>query len=123
VVVFASGATRGRALSTRLATMQRELADAGVRLAVGASTVRDDLAQTAQAYAEASWALNRLGPDGGVLCLAELTPFEYLTMGGDDTVRRLVPAEIQAFVADDLADGGVLTATVLEYASASLNAK
>jgi DNA-binding PucR family transcriptional regulator len=58
-----------------------------------------------------------------VLCLSDLSAFEYLTTGGDETARRLVPAATQAFVDDDLAQGGALTSTVLAYAEANLNAK
>jgi hypothetical protein len=123
VVVSAAGTPSPPALSERLAEAQRKLADQGVPLAIGVSTLRDDLAHAAQAYAEASWALDRLGRAGGVLCLSDLTAFDYFTTGGDETVRRLVPAETQAFVAEDLADGGALTDTVLAYAAADLNAK
>jgi hypothetical protein len=123
IVVLSAGAPPQAGLSESLLAAQRKLAEQGVPLALGVSTLRNDLAHAAQAYAEASWALKRLGREGGVLCLSDLTAFDYLTTGGDETVRRLVPAETQAFVADDLAGGGALTDTVLAYAAADLNAK
>jgi sugar diacid utilization regulator len=123
IVVLSADTPQPRALGDRLAAAQRKLAGQGVCLAIGVSTPHDELAHTAQAYAEASWALDRLGRAGGVLCLSDLSAFEYLTTGGDETARRLVPAATQAFVDDDLAQGGALTSTVLAYAEANLNAK
>jgi sugar diacid utilization regulator len=123
VVVSAAETPSSPALSEPLAAAQRKLAEQGLPLAIGVSTLRDDLTHAGLAYAEASWALDRVGRAGGVLCLSDLSAFEYLTTGGDETVRRLVPAQTQAFVAEDLADGGVLTSTVLEYAATNLNAK
>jgi PucR C-terminal helix-turn-helix domain/GGDEF-like domain len=123
IVVVSAEAPAPEALGERLTTAQAKLAGQGVALAIGASTVRDDLAQAPHAYAEAAWARERVDGAGGVLCLSDLSAFDYLTTGGDETARRLVPAATRAFVAEDLAEGGTLTATVLEYAAANLNAK
>jgi hypothetical protein len=123
IVVLSAGAPARESLSERLTAAQKKLAGQGVGLAIGVSTLRDDLGQAPQAYAEAAWARERLDSAGGVLCLSDLSAFDYLTTGGDETARRLVPAATRAFVAEDLADGGALTTTVLEYAAANLNAK
>jgi sugar diacid utilization regulator len=109
--------------SERLAAAHGALADRGLRLATGVSTVHGDLASVPRAYAEASWAAEHLGQDGGLLALSDLRPFEYLTIEAGDTVRRLVPPAIREFVAEDLARDGVLTETVLAYADSDLSAK
>jgi PucR C-terminal helix-turn-helix domain/GGDEF-like domain len=123
IIVLSAEAPSPEALSERLTAARDKLAAHGVPLAIGVSTLRDDLAQAPQAYAEAAWARERIDGAGGVLCLSDLSAFDYLTTGGDETARRLVPAATRAFVAEDLAEGGTLTATVLEYAAANLNAK
>jgi DNA-binding PucR family transcriptional regulator len=68
-------------------------------------------------------AMERLGPHGGVFSLSDLTAFDYLTLGGGQTARRLIPPGVRRFVDEDLAEDGQLIATVLEYAAADLNAK
>ena len=57
------------------------------------------------------------------VALPALRAFDYLTRFGHETVGRLVPAAIRRFVKEDFADGGVLTATLLEYVAADLNVK
>src|SRR6185312_17223453 len=70
-------------------------------LAVGVSTVQPGLGALADAYREASLALGRVAATGGVLSLADLTPFEYLTMRDDAVARRMVDPDIARFVAED----------------------
>lgn len=110
-------------LATALVAVQRRLADQFVRLAIGVSTVHEQLEDLPQAYGEALSALERVRPEGGVVALPALRAFEYLTRFSHDTVRRLVPAAIRRFVDDDLAEGGVLTSTLLEYVAVDLNVK
>jgi PucR C-terminal helix-turn-helix domain/GGDEF-like domain len=112
-----------RGLSEPTGKAQRELAGAGVKLAIGLSTAFDSTAGLPDAYAEACRAIESLGLDGGVLSLADLTAFEYLTLRGDATARRLVSPAVRRFVEEDAAGGGVLTQTLLAYAAANLNAK
>ena len=92
-------------------------------LAVGVSTVQPGLAALGDAYREASLALGRMAATGGVLSLADLTPFEYLTMRDDAVARRMVDPDIARFVAEDRAHGGMLIRTLVAYAEADLNAK
>jgi len=92
-------------------------------LAVGVSTVQPGLAALGDAYREASLALGRVAATGGVLSLADLTPFEYLTMRDDAVARRMVDPDIARFVAEDRAHGGMLVRTLVAYADADLNAK
>jgi sugar diacid utilization regulator len=92
-------------------------------LAVGVSTVQPGLGALGDAYREASLALGRVAATGGVLSLADLTPFEYLTMRDDAVARRMVDPDIARFVAEDRAHGGMLIRTLVAYAEADLNAK
>ena len=92
-------------------------------LAIGVSTVQDGLGTLRDAYREASLAVGRVAAHGGVVSLAELTPFEYLTMRDDAVARRMIAPEIERFVAEDRARGGMLIRTLTAYADADLNAK
>jgi hypothetical protein len=100
-----------------------ELAKTGLELAIGVSTAFETTAGLPDAYRDASTAIESLGSTGGVMALADLSAFDYLTLRADPTARRLLSPEIQRFVAEDAAAGGALTTTLLEYAAANLNAK
>jgi hypothetical protein len=110
-------------LTSALVAVQQRLAGQGVRLAIGVSTVHDRLSGLPEAYREAHSALERVRSEGGVVALPALRAFDYLTRFSHETVRRLVPAAIRRFVSDDLAEGGVLTSTLLEYVAVDLNVK
>jgi hypothetical protein len=111
------------ALAERLRTTHAKLADQGLALTIGASTVVPGLDRLAAAYREAVEARSLTDEHGGLTCLAELNAFDYLTLVGDETAARLIPPDVARFVEEDLADGGVLTTTLLEYAAADMNAK
>jgi sugar diacid utilization regulator len=100
-----------------------KVASQGVALAVGVSTVQDDVASLADAYREASLALGRVAETGGVLSLPDTSAFEYLTLREDAVAQRMIAPEIERFVVEDRAHGGALTRTLLAYAAADLNAK
>ena len=106
-----------------LAQAQQRLAGDGIPLAIGVSGSFPDLAGAPEAYAEASAAVERLRPSGGVLAIATLSAFDCLAMFGPEAARRRTPPAIRRFVAEDRGDGGVLIATVREYASADFNVK
>jgi sugar diacid utilization regulator len=106
-----------------LTTVQSQLADERLTLAVGVSTVHDSLASMPEAYHEAVSAAERIRATGGVLALTALSAFDCLTLFGQDTARRRIPAAVRAFVAEDVAEGRVLTTTLLEYVAADFNAK
>jgi hypothetical protein len=120
VVVRALESTDPRRLTEPIQRAQAELAGAGVGLAVAISTAFESLAD---AYREACAAIESLGPEGGVMALPELSAFDYLTMRGDATAQRLISPAVRRFVDEDLAAGGALTSTLLEYAAANMNAK
>lgn len=94
-----------------------------IRLAVGVSTARAGLGEIADAYTEARVACDGLGASGGVLALSLLTSFDYLVLRDDETARRLIRPQVRQFVTEDAAAGGVLIATLVEFAACDLNAK
>jgi sugar diacid utilization regulator len=109
------------ALTDTLSAIQSRLAEQGITLSIGVSTIQplDDLPA---AYAEACHAVERLQESGGVLALPTLRAFESLTLFGHETASRLVSPEIRGFVEEDVDGGGLLTTTLLEYVAADLNA-
>lgn len=123
VIVRALGTQAAQALTEPVKRVTGELAATGARLAVGISTASETTAGLPEAYRDACTAIESLGSEGGVLALADLTAFDYLTMRADPTARRLLSPAIQRFVEDDAAAGGALTTTLLEYAAANLNTK
>ena len=123
VIVRALGTQAAGRLTEPLVRAAHELAAAGLALAIGVSTAFETTAGLPEAYRDACTALEALGPGGGVLALADLSAFDYLTLRADATARRLLSPAIQRFVEEDTAAGGALTTTLLEYAAANLNAK
>lgn len=108
-------------LCDRLQAVQERLRRGGTPLAMGISTVAAGAAEVPRAYLEARAALESVGDDGGVVALPRLSPFDYIARRADDTARRLVDARLRAFLDDDRARGGVLTATIRAFADADLN--
>jgi len=123
VIVKALTAKERPSLRVALEKACQRVASRGLGLAVGVSTAQDGVATLENAYREASLALGRLGPRGGVMSLPDMSAFEYLILRGDDVARRLIAPEIERFVAEDDEQGGPLTRTLLAYAEADLNAK
>jgi DNA-binding PucR family transcriptional regulator len=106
-----------------LGQAHERLAAAGAKLAIGVSAVQNGLDQVGAAYAEAQAALERVRPAGGLLALPLMSAFDCLALFGRGTARRRIPETLRRFVADDLADGRILTTTLLEYVASDLNAK
>jgi hypothetical protein len=105
-----------------LERLQRRLRSEGLPLAVGISTVAAGVAELPRAYLEARAALECVvDPDGGVAALPRLSAFEYLARHADDTAQRLIDPQLQAFLDEDRARGGVLTATIRVFAESDLN--
>jgi hypothetical protein len=105
-----------------LERLQRRLRSEGMPLAVGISTVAAGVAELPRAYLEARAALECVvDPDGGVAALPRLSAFEYLARHADDTAQRLVDPQLKAFLDEDRARGGVLTATIRVFAESDLN--
>jgi sugar diacid utilization regulator len=106
-----------------LVQAQERLASAGTKLAIGVSAVQSGLDRVSGAYAEAQAAVERMRSAGGILALPALSAFDCLTLFGRTTARRRIPASVLRFVSEDLADGRVLTTTLLEYVASDFNAK
>jgi hypothetical protein len=123
VIVRALDGEDPRRLTEPVERVWRELAGAGVQLAIGISTALETTASLPDGYREACAAIESVGPDGGVMALPDLSAFDYLTLRGDRTVLRLLAPAVRRFVEEDTAGGGALTSTLLAYAAANLNAK
>lgn len=82
-------------------------------LAAGISLPLSALGEIPRAHREARRAL-ALAPPDGVLRLADLTLFDYLLAGADDTARRLGPSGVERLDAP-------LRETLLAYAASDLN--
>jgi sugar diacid utilization regulator len=123
VIVFPLVREESPRFAERLEQAWRALVEQDVLLAVGMSTVHARPAELPDAYREACLAAESHGSAAGVLSLSELSAFDYLTLRGDRTVQRLISPEILRFVEEDATEGGELTATLLAYAAANLNAK
>jgi sugar diacid utilization regulator len=124
IVIVAPAAERDpRELTEAIRTSQAKLAESGIPLAIGISTVRPGLERVAAAYREARAARERLRGTEGVVALLALSAFEYLTMIGDETASRLISEPVREFVEEDLGEGGELSKTLLAYVDANLNAK
>jgi hypothetical protein len=121
VVVAPAREVDASELASTLSAIQARLAEQGLRLSIGMSTIQP-LEDLPAAFAEACQAVERLQDGGGVLALPTLRAFESLTLFGHETASRLVSPEIRRFVEEDVAGGGLLTTTLLEYVAADLNA-
>lgn len=123
VVVATSTTDPAEGLADRLETTQGRLADAGLELSVGVSTVVASRAQLPEAYREAGMVRAATGGRPGVFALSSMSAFEYLTLRPDATAGRLIAPAIHEFVAQDSRDGGQLIATLREYVACDLNGK
>jgi hypothetical protein len=106
-----------------LGQAHERLATAGTPLAIGVSAVQSGLDRVADGYVQAQDAVERVRATGGMLALPALSAFDCLTRFGRDTARQQIPERMRQFVTEDVADGGVLTATLLEYVRSDFNAK
>lgn len=121
VVIVACDEEQARALTDRLVHASSRLAEQGVHLVVGLSTLQHGLGSVPDAYREACVARERVDPSGGVIALHAMTALDYLLQGSDPTARRLVETRIRTFVERDRRHGGVLIDTLREYVAADLN--
>ncbi|MGP0049088.1 MAG: PucR family transcriptional regulator [Solirubrobacteraceae bacterium] len=110
-------------VAERLTATQHRLQERDLPLAIGLSTVHLGLAAVPAAYREAADARGLLGARAGTVALPAMTAFDYLVRHTSPTARRLIPAAIERFVAEDAAQAGVLVATLRAYAAADLNIK
>ncbi|WP_258198746.1 CdaR family transcriptional regulator [Streptomyces sp. A244] len=123
VIVRALRDSTRRVSGEPVRTVWRTLAEQGTRLAVGISTRYDTVADLGKAYHEAVSALGMLPPEGGVICLSDLSVLDYLTLRADETAARIVPTALRTFVTEDSRAEGILIRTVEAYAANDLNVK
>jgi hypothetical protein len=123
VAVLPTGIGAGAVRADALQLLREQLAREEMPLRIGASTIVTGLTQVPAAYREACVARTMTTDAAPCVCLSGLAVFDYLTLTGDDTAARMVAPEIARFVAQDFEAGGILTDTLLAYASADLNVK
>lgn len=123
VIVRALDGQNPRELTEPIGQAHRELATAGVKLAIGVSTAFETTTGLPDAYSEACTAIESLGDQGGLMALPDLSAFEFLTRRSNATAQRLIAPAIRRFVEEDATTGGALTTTLVAYAEANLNAK
>jgi sugar diacid utilization regulator len=110
-------------LVAALEQARERLTGAGTTLAIGVSAVQHGLDRVAVAYAQAQAAVERVRASGGIVALPAMSAFDCLTLFGRETARQRIPDSARRFVAEDVAEGGVLTQTLLEYVASDFNAK
>lgn len=110
-------------IEARLAAAQGRLADGGLRLSSGVSTVVEGIGQIRHAYREALLARTSLHAAPGLVVLGGMSALEYLTLNPDATASRLLAPAVRRFVAEDLDSGGTLLRTLHAYVAADLNAR
>jgi len=123
VIVRALDGQDPHELTEPIGQAQRELATAGVKLAIGVSTAFETTTGLPDAYGEACAAIESLGNQGGLMALPDLSAFEFLTLRSNATAQRLIAPAVRRFVEEDVTAGGALTTTLVAYAEANLNAK
>jgi hypothetical protein len=121
VIVRALDGPGTTGLAKPLERIQVQLAAGGMRLAIGVSTALQGVGRLSDGYREAYVAVQSILPEGGVVCLEDLSPFEYLALRSDATAQRLVSPAIVGFLVEDAGKGGTLTRTLLAYVEADLN--
>ena len=122
--VVAVAALRRRAdlvsVCDRIDAVHGHLSSEGIELAVGVSALALSPRELPRAYHEAREAAGRIRAAGGIAALPRLTPFEYLLSRSDETARRLLDPELQVFLQEDRARGGVLAETIRAFADSDL---
>ncbi len=123
VVVHPAEGSGERGLRQRLSRIVEDLAGHELVLRVGLGAPRNDLADAADAHAEALLARDSLGAVGGVTSVSDLSTLDYLLRRPDDTVSRLIRPQVRAFFAEDMAGDGTYGDTLQAYIQHDLNAR
>jgi sugar diacid utilization regulator len=123
IVVVANVAAAPHGVGDRAGSARRQLAARGIRVVVGGSPVTPLAGGLQAAYEEALIARSRAADVGGVLVLADLGAFDYLTLHRDETARRLVDDRVKTFVIEDVEAGGMYVDTLEAYVACDLNVR
>ena len=123
VLVLATDRAAAQTVKAGTEKALERLAAAGLPLVAGISTVVGGLAQIPDAYREATIVRVTRDSRPGVVSLAGMSAFDYLTLRPDPTARRLIAPAVHAFVAQDALEGAPLIATLREYVACDLNAR
>jgi sugar diacid utilization regulator len=124
VILRPTAEDEAQPLADALEGVGDRLAQEGMPLAIGISTVHEGCGEVPAAYQEACVALERVSETGGVLGLSGLAPLDYLVLrAGDRTAWRLVPPAVRSLVEEDARQGGPLRDAVLAYVESDLNVK
>ena len=110
-----------RVLCDQLAELRARLADEGMPLAIGVSTVTQGVAGLPAAFREARAAIDLLPSEGGMAALPRLSPFEYMALRADPTAGHLVDPRVRTLIEEDRARGGALITTIRAFAASDLN--
>ena len=78
VIVRALAGPGTTGLARALERIQAKLAAGGIHLAIGVSTALEGVGRLPDGYREAYVAVQSIRPKGGVVCLEDLSPLEYL---------------------------------------------
>ena len=123
IIIVASVPADPPPLTKALQRAHHRLRSDGTQVTIGVSTVQDSPGGLPAAYAEAAAAVEAARRRDGVLALADLRSFAYLTLHPGDTVHRLVRPAIREFAREDAESGGVYAATLRAYVAADLSTK
>ncbi|WP_354702497.1 hypothetical protein DSM112329_03690 [Paraconexibacter sp. AEG42_29] len=123
IVVRATPPEDARRFAEAIGAACDKLAGDGTRLAVGISAVHGGVRVVADAYQEASVALEHAPADGGVVALPLMEPLDYVILrASDETAWRMVPPRIRSFLEDD-AEADLLTGALLAFVQCDMNVK
>ncbi len=121
VAIAARTETDLRGFCDAIIKAHAELADQGIPLAIGVSTLVRGVSELPRGYQEARAALDLVAAAGGVTALPLLSPFRYLTLRADATAWHLVDPRVRALLEEDRERGGALIDTIHAFAAADLN--
>jgi hypothetical protein len=110
-------------LCVRLDQAHERLRNEGAPMAIGVSAIARGIGELSAAHDDAVSAVRFVGKAGGVFALTRISLIDYLALSADATARRLIDPRIVTFLADDASRGGMLVATLGEFAEANLSLK
>lgn len=114
VIAIATNADHVRALHSALETI-------GPRIRAGIGGPLTTLSGIAAGYGQACRAVENADTERPVVCLHELSVFEYLASGDDEVAVAMVSPAVRELLEQDLASGGTLAATLTTFYACDLD--